>query len=123
MAGIAFGRFVREKRLELGLTLRKFCRNHGYDCGNFSKIERGVFPAPQRRPELERLAQALGLAERSDDWLLFFDLAAVSAGRIPQDILNDEQLASKLPLVFRTISGKPLSEKSLRRLAEVVRRA
>ena len=118
----SFGAFVKRKRIGNGVTLRQFCRQHGYDAGNMSKIERGLLPPPRKREELERHAKALGLQRGSDDWLMFFDLAAVAAGRIPDRIMSDEALVAQLPLVFRTISGQRLSAGKLRDLAETIRK-
>jgi len=118
----AFGEFARQKRIQLGLTLREFCRRHGYDVVNMSKVERGRLSPPQKRSYLERYAQALGVQEGSDDWMTFFDLASSCAGRVPDRVMSDPELLPKLPLIFRTISGKPVSSQKLRELAEEIRR-
>ena len=117
-----FGNFVRERRLALDLTLRDFSRITGNDVGNLSRLERGLLGPPQKPKEQERLARALGLKPGSDDWQTFFDLAASCAGRIPQRIMNDAELVAKLPLVFRTISGKKLTAKQLEKLAAALRK-
>ena len=49
------------------------------------------------------------------------DTAAASAGQVPQDILDDEALAAKLPVLFRTIRGEKLTEKQLDKVAELMR--
>ena len=122
MAGTnAFGAFFKRKRLELGLTLRAFCRENGFDVGNTSKNERGLLDPPKTRTVLENYAAALGLKEGSEDWDTFFELAAISAGRIPDRVMNDSDLVSKLPLVFRTISGRKLTRQELQQLAEEIR--
>jgi len=108
MAGRSFGEFVRDKRIEQRLTLREFCRKNGFDPGNVSKIERGLMPPPQDRHLAENYAKALNLKKRTKDWVTFHDLAAVSAGRVPADLLNDEKIVRKLPLLFRTIRGTKL---------------
>lgn len=123
MANNAFGAFFKEKRLALGLALREFCRENSLDWGNVSRIERGVSAPPKSREALEVYAKALRLKPGSDDWTAFFDLAAISAGIIPNAIMNDEALVAKLPLVFRTIQGKKLTDQQLRDLAEVIRKA
>ena len=45
-----FGAFFKQKRLELGLSLRRFCLEHGLDPGNISKLERGRLAPPQHDP-------------------------------------------------------------------------
>ena len=121
--GNAFGEFVKQKRLALGLALREFCRENALDWGNLSKIERGRMSPPKSPKALAEYAKALKIEKGSEDWRTFFDLAAISAGIIPDAIMSDEALVAKLPLVFRTIQGKKLSDKQLRNLAEVIRKA
>ena len=124
MAGMnAFGEFFKEKRLALGLTLREFCRENGFDWGNVSRMERGVSSPPKARRALEAYAKALRLTPGSEDWRALFDLAAISAGVIPEAIMKDEALVAKLPLVFRTLQGGKLTGKQLRDLAEALRKA
>lgn len=38
-----YGNYITNKRIALGYSLRKFCLEFKYDCGNFSRMERGVF--------------------------------------------------------------------------------
>ncbi len=118
-----FGDFVKEMRLRTGLSLRQFCVKHNLDPGNVSRIERGLAMPPQSRDKLEEYATCLGIQRESDDWSGFFDRAAAAAGRIPDDVMSDEQLVSKLPLVFRTLRGEKLSAESLEKLAEMIRKA
>lgn len=119
--GSVFGEFFKEMRLKTGMSLRQFCIEHGLDAGNISRIERGVAAPPQSREKLEEYAGYLGIEEDSDDWYNFFDYAAAAAGRIPQDVMSDEELVKKLPVVFRTLRGQKLSAEQLRELAESIR--
>lgn len=121
--GRGFGEFVKAKRLERGITLREFCRKHSLDVGNMSRIERGIAAPPRSAEALERIALALQLERGSEDWQTFMDLAAISAGRIPSSVAENKRLMAALPLVFRTLDGKPISEDKLRELAEMIRRA
>ena len=116
-----FGKFFKEKRIELGLTLREFCRSNGFDPGNISKLERGLLSPPQTKKKRLEYAEALGIKENSDDWLTFCDLAATSVGKIPQDIASDEEVLHALPFLFRSIRKRFLEE-DLKKLVESVRR-
>ncbi len=120
----SFGDFIKKSRIEnTGLSLREFCLKHQIDPGNFSKLERGVMEAPQGQDTLERYALALGVKKNSDDWFTFFDLAAASKGRIPQDLMSDEELVRKLPAVFRTLRQKRVEEDDLDKLVDIVRKS
>ena len=120
--GGGFGEFFKEKRIELGLTLREFCRKNGFDAGNMSRIERGLARAPQSSEIKAKYAAALGIKEGTDDWLTFFDLAAADLGQIPEDLQNDEKLLKSLPLLFRTVRDSDLSEDELKKLIEALRK-
>ena len=116
-----FGEFFKAKRQALGLTLREFCLKHELDPGNLSRLERGLLPPPQDRKRLEEYAKCRELRQGSDDWYTFFDLAAAAKGRLPAELLEDEQLVAKLPLVFRTLRGKRLTSKQLDELLKKVK--
>ena len=87
-----FGEFIKELRVRRRLGLREFCLENGYDPSNWSKIEREVSPPPRDEDMLRIWAKQLGLKQGSEDWLRFFDYAAVDSGRIPDHVLKDEKL-------------------------------
>ena len=118
-----FGKFIKQIRDRQRLGLREFCLENRHDPSNWSKIERGVLAPPRDEETLRTWAKQLGLKERSDDWLKFFDYAAVDSGRIPDYILKDEKLVAKLPVFFRTISGQKPSREDLEKLVELIRSA
>jgi transcriptional regulator with XRE-family HTH domain len=122
-AKLTFGEFFKEKRIDLKKTLRQFCVENGLDPGNISKLERGRMPPPQRSDKLEEYARFLHIKKSTDDWYTFFDLAAVESGRIPEELLNDAKIAASLPILFRTLRGKKISEKKLDVLVEMIRKA
>jgi transcriptional regulator with XRE-family HTH domain len=109
----AFAKYLKQLRLATGLSLREFCLEHGIDPGNYSRLERGLFPPPQRDELLEKYASALGLERGSDNWLQLFDLAAASRGHLPKDLLTDEELLDKLPALFRTLRGSAIEPSKL----------
>jgi len=122
MAESRFGAFFREKRLAAGKTLRRFCLENSLDPGNISKLERGKLPVPKSKKLVNSYAEALGLAEGSEDWNTFHDLACVEAGRIPSEVLDDNELMDHLPVFFRTARGQNVSKEELESLIETLRR-
>jgi transcriptional regulator with XRE-family HTH domain len=118
---VKFGAYFKELRLKTGLTLREFCQKHGLDPGNLSRLERGLVPPPQGREKLGSYAEFLGLKKGSDEWYQFFDLASTEAGRIPEDVLSDEAVVAKLPLLFRTLRGQKVPEDKLNELIRQIR--
>ncbi|HMP81162.1 MAG TPA: helix-turn-helix transcriptional regulator [Verrucomicrobiota bacterium] len=118
-----FGEFIKQIRAQQRLGLREFCLEHGHDPSNWSKIEREVLPPPRDEATLRTWAKQLGLKPGTDDWLKFFDYAAVDGGRIPDYVLKDEELVTKLPVFFRTLSGQKPSREDLEKLIEIIRSA
>lgn len=118
----AFGQFFKQKRMELGLTLREFCRKHDFNPGNISKLERGLHPPPQKESVRRRYAKALGIKEGTDDWLTFLDLATSCSGKLPPDVMNDERLIRALPLIFRSLSDTEVNEDKLRKLIDKIKK-
>ena len=116
-----FGAYFKELRLKTGLTLREFCLKHGVDPGNMSRLERGLVAPPQSRDKLEEYAKYLGLKKDSTEWHQFADLAAAETGRIPEDVLSDESVVEKLPLLFRRLRGEKIPEEKLDELIRQIR--
>lgn len=123
MSNSDFGAFIRLRRAALRLSLRRFAEKAGFDPGNASRIERGKVAPPESADVLDRIASALELAKDSSEYQQLIDLAAAAKGRIPQDLLSDEEVASRLPILFRTLRSKPLSGEQLEKLIESIRKA
>jgi transcriptional regulator with XRE-family HTH domain len=122
MARSQFGDYLKARRVSLGITLREFCLQNGFDAGNYSRLERGLFPVPQKREILEKYAAALQLERGGAEWLEFFDIASAAKGEIPPDLLEDEQLLEKLPMLFRTLRAMPVEEGKLEKLIDELRK-
>jgi transcriptional regulator with XRE-family HTH domain len=118
-----FASFFQSLRKEHRITLRAFCEAAGADPGNISRLERRNIPPPQDREILTRYAKALNLKEGSDEWYLFFDLAAADRGIIPQDIMDDAELVKELPAFFRTLRGQKPTETEMRKVIEKIRKS
>lgn len=118
-----FGSLFKELRIRQKMTLRQFCDAHGYDPGNISKLERGLLPPPESDAKLTEYAKALKIRRGSDAWYQFFDLARVSRGKLPPEILRKRDVVARLPLLFRTLRGQKVSDQKLNELIEMIRRA
>lgn len=118
-----FGQMFKELRLKSGYTLRGFCKAINTDPGNISKMERGILPPPRDQNLLEAYAAAFKLKHGTVNYETFFELAVIDAGKIPQKVLSDEELMSRLPVLFRTITGKKIDGKKLDEFIEQLRRS
>lgn len=119
---MTFGEFVRAKRIDAELSLREFCKNAETDPSNWSKVERDVMPVPDNRDFLNTIARILKLKKANPDWYTFFDLAAISQRKIPDDVFDDKDVVDALPVFFRTVRGEKPSEEELDRLIGLLRR-
>jgi len=117
-----FGDFFSAKRKALRKTLREFCRENGFDPGNLSKLERGILSPPQGKEKRLQYALALGIKEGSDDWLEFCDLATISAGKIPADIVSDEEMLAAVPLLFRSIRKEGIENERIQELLKTIKK-
>jgi transcriptional regulator with XRE-family HTH domain len=118
-----FGQIFKRARIASGQTLRTFCRDHHFDPGNTSKIERGRMGPPESDDRLTEYAVALKLPPETPEWQEFFDVAAAERGKIPSDLLTDDELVRALPVLYRTLRGLPVDGDSLENLIEKIRRA
>ncbi len=117
-----FGEYIKEKRLDRDLSLRKFCEKLNYDPSNWSKIERGLAQAPDDFDLLSDICSILSLEHQSEDWYELFDLAAISQKHIPQYILNDEKILEMLPAFYRAASAPEMTDEKLANLIELLKK-
>jgi transcriptional regulator with XRE-family HTH domain len=117
---MTFGEFFRQKRIGLGLTLRKFCETYQFDPGNISRLERSILSPSLDEEKLAGYAMALKIKRDSEEWVTFFDLAHAAKGRIPGDILKNPQILTMLPAFYRTARGKKLDKNKIKQLIELL---
>lgn len=123
MTNFAFGEFFRQKRVNMGFTLRSFCERFGLDPAYVSRLETGNLNPPKDKDKLIALAKALDIQEKSTEWVEFFDQAYLAKGEIPQDILTNKRSSKYLPLLFRTARGGKLSKQKLQELIKFINNA
>lgn len=116
-----FGAMVRDRRGELRLTLRAFAEQAAIDPGNLSKIERGREKPPQEEAVLDRICAALELEGSAARELK--DIALVENGRIPTDMLENEELMARMPVLLRTVNNQPLTDEQLAALVKAIQDA
>lgn len=121
MSSRNFGSFFKKCRIQTGQSLRMFCKENKFDPGNISRLERSRFSPPTSEEKLSEYAEALNIIKGSDDWFTFFDLAAAAKGRIPNDLMSDEEVVGKLPALFRILRGDSVSQEDLDQLIERIR--
>lgn len=115
-----FHELFKKKRMAIG-TVREFAKMSGLDVAYVSRLENGVVLPPKDGDKLTRLADALGIAEASDEWQEFMDLAAIAKNELPEDLKDDERIASVLPAFYRTLRRRELDENELKELLALIR--
>ena len=116
-----FGEFFHSRRMESGLTLRKFSETFDEDPAYISRLERGKVPAPKVHEKLKYYANALGLEAGTEDYEKFFHLASISNKSYGIDQVKNEKILEKLPVFLRTLDNKGLDENDLDNLIELIR--
>lgn len=118
---MSFGEMVRAKRKNMRLGLREFALRAEVDASNLSKMERGLIPPPQDHDLLGRICGALELEPGSDECTRLTDQAAAERGEIPKDLMEDEELLARLPVLLRTVKNKRPTEEQMDQLIEIIR--
>jgi len=114
-----FGALLKDIRIAKGLTLRQCCELLGVDPSNWSKLERGITPAPKDPAIVEAWADTLEL--KGDTRQSFLDTAVLSRRELPADIASDEKVMAALPAFFRAARGSELDDAALKQFVEDVR--
>jgi transcriptional regulator with XRE-family HTH domain len=113
-----YGAFLKGLRLEKGLSLRDFSRRIGEDPSNWSKVERGILPAPRDDRKKELIASVLSVTKGSEEWNKLEDYASVDSATIPDYIMNDKEALAALPAFFRTIGSVRPTQEEIEKLLE-----
>ena len=116
-----FGEYFKELRLKTGNTLREYCRIFEEDPAFISRLERGKISPPLQKEKLKRLALSVELKPETEKWNNFFDLARLSAGRLPDEVMSDENVIAHLPVFLRTIEGKGLTDEQFDTLVTMIK--
>ena len=106
-----FGELLKDARIRNRLTLRQCSVRLGVDASNWSKIERGINPAPRDIGVLESWAAFFHL--EAGERQAFFDAAALSRREIPRDIASDARLLQALPAFFRAVRGNEMNREKM----------
>lgn len=114
----SFGELLREHRLAAGFGLRRFAAMVGAQPSNLSDIEHGRRRPPEELEKLVEIAEALGLAEESEERQRLFD-AARRSGDLPADVrhMADRRM---VPALLRTIDNLQLDDAAIGRLIDEI---
>lgn len=113
-----FGEFIKKRRLQQKMGLRNFAEKIGEDAGNWCRIEKGQFSAPSDIKILNKICMVLDISDREK----IYDLAAMSSkSKIPVDIKSQIQKNEIVPILFRTIGKKKLSQEQMRELVQRIK--
>lgn len=115
-----FSGYIKQRRIELGYTLRQFATDKGYDVAYLSRLENGILSAPSDKSKVEALARALDLKPQSIAWVELFDLAAASRHEIPEDLRDNPIIPRLLPAFYRTIRNNSLSDEEIEQLKALI---
>ena len=120
---LKFGKLLKKTRTEKKLSLREICKEVNYDPSNWSKIERGKLSPPSDEKILVLWAKKLGITKTSQEYSEFIDLAIISQGIIPADVLSQENVVEYLPAFFRTLRNKKPTKEEIDNLIKLIKNA
>jgi transcriptional regulator with XRE-family HTH domain len=103
-----FGELLKNTRIANRLTLRQCSAELGIDPSNWSKMERGIHPAPKDTGVLEQWASFFKL--EANERQVFFDAAALSRRELPSDLATDGLLLQALPAFFRAVRSNEMDQ-------------
>ena len=118
MKATNFGKLLRDKRMEIDMTLREFARLTAYDASNISKVERNVIMPPPTIT-LRTWAKHLHIEEGTDEMQEFLDIAEIGRSRIPDDA-PDQFRNQLLPALLRTVRSNQLTKEEFDRLVKLL---
>jgi transcriptional regulator with XRE-family HTH domain len=117
-----FGEFLKQKRLENKMGLRKFARIVNIDPSYIIRIERGTVPPPGEKETLDFFAEALDFAPDSDEYKKLFDLSAQERGSyVPEDVKSKFGNPELIPIFLRTIAGKKLDKEEIESIVNYIK--
>ena len=116
---MTFGDLLKNIRIANRLTLRQCSAKLGVDASNWSKIERGVNPAPKDITVLEHWASFFHLDAKPRQ--AFFDSASLSRHELPPDIATDERLLQALPAFFRAVRSNEMDQAKMEQFVQDIK--
>ena len=120
---------LKSHRTKKGLSIREICKKVNYDPSNWSKIERGIIPAPKDIETLNKWANVLGITSKSQEFNNFINGAIISRDiQMMPGFLNETNLdwhdlhKNQFKLEIRTKKNKKIInfENNSKEFVEVV---
>lgn len=117
---VEFKALLKSYRLRAGFGLRQFAELVGELPSNYAAVESGLRSPWRPMEKLQRVADALGLAQGSADWDAFF-LAARQNRALPPDV---EHILERplIPVLLRTVDQLRLGDDAIQKLIEHIQR-
>ena len=111
-----WGEFVRRKRLDAGLGLRRFAELVDILPSNYNHMEKGRMAPPQGLEKLEQIAEALGIKKGSSDYDTLMDLAVANKDKLPADVEGFAKENKLVPALLRALDNAKMSKREFEEL-------
>lgn len=115
-----FNDYFKQRRKQLGYTVRKFALEKKLDAGYISRLENGLMQPPADEGKLRNLAIALDLKQNTEEWEKFMDLAAIARNEVPVDLRSNEYITKVLPAFYRSVRNQQLDESDINKLIDLI---
>lgn len=118
MKSKTFAAFLKEKRLNRQIGLRKLAKQIKMQPSNYCSIESGSKPAPPE-DKLRLIAKTLSLT--TEEERVLFDLAARSRDDIPSDIKDLIRRDSVIPALLRTVEDEKIGTEQIKAIVKDIK--
>ena len=112
-SNLRFGKYLKQRRESLGMTMRSFAEQVGISPAYLSDIENGHRNPPEKK--LEKFVEALRLTE-SDDIYEFYNLAGERRGGQHSDINDYMERVPRCRFVLRTANDQNWTDEDWQRV-------
>lgn len=114
---ITFGAYVKEKRSQIGISLRELAQRLDITPSYLSDIEKGRRNAPEKRI-IEKLIGVLEIPEL--ELPMFYDLAGQTKSEVPPDLPAYINENDKIRALLRTAKKNNTSDKTLEEIIKMI---
>lgn len=115
---LSFDKFLREKRIQIKISLREFAKLIEMQPSNYCSIESGSHPAPSK----EKLALIVkNLKLDHTEGRILYDLAAQTRDEIPADLQELIKQGSLIPSLLRTVEDEEVGPDQINAIIEDIK--
>ncbi len=115
---MGYGQMVRDKRIEIEMSLRDLSAITGIDVGYLSRVERESVAPPQSEEILDAIHEALKLTKAEQK--TFNDQSSFDNERFPKGVADKLKDVQGIPMLLRTVANKKPSSDDIQDIIKYI---